>query len=264
MIRFALLLAAGVPWTLFFSGLAVTGGLLRAGAGFFDWIHRTWSAGLLRLAGVEVIVDGLEHVEPDGAQLFVSNHQSLFDILALFVALPVSLRFVAKEELSRIPVFASAMRQAGHVFIDRSDRAQAVDAMRRAGARMKDEGLSLGLFPEGTRSSDGRLGAFRRGTFGLAIETGTTLVPVAVEGGAGILPRGGTRLNARPVYVRCGRPIPLEGWSREDRNALVAETRERVRHMLDDLRSGDAAGTGGPGARGWGDGGPGAGGAPPG
>ncbi|MEE8561062.1 MAG: lysophospholipid acyltransferase family protein, partial [Gemmatimonadota bacterium] len=166
-----------VPSTIFFSLVAIVAGLLRAPKSTFDWVHRNWSRSVLRAAGVEVRVTGLEHVVPDGAQIFVSNHQSMFDIWALFATLPVSLRFVAKREMARIPLLSRAMRAAGHVFIDRQDRVQAAEVMRRAGKRMLREGLSLGLFPEGTRARDGRLKPFKKGTFVLAIETQTTLVP---------------------------------------------------------------------------------------
>lgn len=236
MIRFALFLAVGAPVTLVFSALAVVGGLVGARRGWFDWIHRRWSRILLATAGVRVETEGLEHVARGGPQVLVANHQSLFDILALFVALPVSLRFVAKAELSRVPVFGAAMRRAGHVFIDRADRVQAVEAMRAAGERMKAEGLTLGLFPEGTRSRDGELKRFRRGTFVLAIETQSVVVPVALEGGAEILPAGGRRLEPGTVRIRCGPPVELEGMTRDDRDHLLRSCRETIRRLLDGLR----------------------------
>ncbi len=240
--------------TIFFSLVAIVAGLTGARKGAYDWVHRNWSRLVLRAAGVEVRVDGLERVEPEGAQIFVSNHQSMFDIWALFATLPVSLRFIAKKELARIPVFAHAMRHAGHVFIDRKDRAQAAEAMRRAGARMKREGLSLGLFPEGTRSRDGRLGPFKKGTFALAIETQTRLVPVVVDGGAEIL--AGWRIRPRPLLLYCGEPIDLSGLAPDDRDELLRRSRAQITQMLERARrrrpprAGPAAEEGGPGADG--------------
>ncbi|MEE9578172.1 MAG: lysophospholipid acyltransferase family protein [Gemmatimonadota bacterium] len=221
--------------TIFFSLAAIVAGLVRAKKGAYDWVHRNWSRTVLRAAGVKVEVTGLENVRPGGAQIFVCNHQSMFDIWAMFATLPVSLRFIAKKELSRIPVFAHAMRQAGHVFIDRTDRSQAAEAMRRAGERMKNEGLSLGLFPEGTRSRDGALGAFKKGTFALAIETQTTLVPIAVDGGAEIMPDG-LRLRPRPLLMRCGAPIELSGLDAGDRDDLLARSRAEISGMLEEAR----------------------------
>jgi len=221
--------------TLFFSLVSIVAGLLRAKKGAHDWVHRNWSRTVLWAAGVKVEVTGLEHVRPGGAQIFVSNHQSMFDIWAMFATLPVSLRFIAKKEMSRIPVFAHAMRHAGHVFIDRKDRAQASEAMRRAGQRMREEGLSLGLFPEGTRSRDGALGTFKKGTFALAIETGTTLVPIAVDGGAEIMPDG-LRLRPRPLLMYCGAPIDLSGLDAGDRDDLLARSRAEISGMLEEAR----------------------------
>lgn len=237
MIRFALFAAAAVPLTLVFSLISLVGGLLRAPAGLHDWVHRWWSRILLRIAGVRVHTEGLEHVEPGAPQVIVANHQSILDIPALFATLPVSLRFVAKRELSRVPVFAHAMRQAGHVFIERSSVSQAIRRMREAGRRMKEQRLALGLFPEGTRSPDGRLRSFHKGTFVLAIQTQTRIVPVAVEGGARILPKGEPRLRPGVIHVRCGRPISLEGLGRDDRDRLVERTREAVAGMLEEIRA---------------------------
>ncbi len=229
------------PSTIFFSLVAIVAGLLRAPKSTFDWVHRNWSRSVLRAAGVEVRVTGLEHVVPDGAQIFVSNHQSMFDIWALFATLPVSLRFVAKKEMSRIPILSRAMRAAGHVFIDRQDRVQAAEAMRRAGKRMLREGLSLGLFPEGTRARDGRLKPFKKGTFVLAIETQTTLVPVVVDGGREIIVDGGGgrpkfRLRPRPIEIRCAEPIPLSGLTTADRDELLARTRAEIVRLLEEVR----------------------------
>lgn len=237
MLRFAVFLLLGAPITGCFSLLALTGAPFRPGRAYFDRIHRAWARSLLWLAGVRVEVEGVESLRRGGPQVLVCNHQSLFDILALFAGLPVSLRFVAKKELSRIPLFAPAMRRAGHVFIDRSDRSQAVRVMTEAGERMREEGLSLGLFPEGTRSPEGRLQPFKKGAFVLAIDTQTDLVPVAVEGGAAILPKGRRRLEPRPIRIRCGEPMPLEGKRHEHRDEVLREARDAIASMLHDLRA---------------------------
>lgn len=246
MIRYLVFLAVAVPVTFVFSALVVVGRAAGAGRRFFDWAHGTWSRTLLAAGGIRVAARGVEHLDRGGPQVLMANHQSLLDILALFQALPVSLRFVAKMELSRIPLFGAAVRRAGHVFIDRSNPTQAVEAMREAGERMKREGLTLGLFPEGTRSRDGELRPFRRGTFVLAIETQTVLVPVAVHGGPGILRPGDRRLEPGTLHVRCGEPVLLEGMDRDDRDELLRDTRDAVASMLEEIRgSGEAATRGG-------------------
>lgn len=224
--------------TAFFSLLGVLGGLVRAPHGLYDWIHRNWAGSILAAAGARIVVDGLEHSTPGRAQILVANHQSMLDIWALMAAVPASLRFVAKEELSRIPIFAAACRAAGHVFIDRTQAGKAAGAIRAAGERMRREGLTLVLFPEGTRSSDGALGRFRRGSFALAIETRADLIPVAIEGGGRILGRGAKQVRPGTIRIRLAPPVPLEGVAPEDRDALVDQTRETVAGMLADLRVG--------------------------
>lgn len=242
MIRTVWFFAVTFASTLLFSVLAVGAGLLRAPKGWFDWIHRSWARSLLGAAGVEVRARGLEHVRPHHAQILVANHQSMFDIWALMAEVPVSLRFVAKRELGRIPVFGAACRAAGHVFIDRRDAARASTAIRRAGERMHREGLSLVLFPEGTRSADGALGRFRRGAFALAIEIRAPLVPIAIDGGARIFPRGVRRVRPGTIELRCAPPIPLEKMTSEDRDALVERTRRDVERMLARARAPGAPG----------------------
>lgn len=249
LVRTALLIGLGVPVTAFFSLVSLVGGLLHAPAGLHDWVHRTWSRAVLALAGIRAQVEGLEHVEPWSAQVVVANHQSLFDILALFAVLPVRLRFVAKMELSRIPLLSGAMRQAGHVFIDRDNLRQALRAMRAAGGRMREEGITLGVFPEGTRSVSGRLGPFRKGSFVLAIETGTRLVPTAIEGGASILPKGRLLVRPRPIRIRCAPAIELDRLEREDRDALLEEARASIAGMLGDLRDARSRTAGGGASR---------------
>ncbi len=222
--------------TTFFSLVGVLGGLVRAPHGLYDWIHRNWSRSVLGAAGVRTDVRGLEHSETGRAQILIANHQSMFDIWALMAAVPASLRFVAKAELARIPLFAAACRAAGHVFIDRTNAEQAVEAIRTAGERMRREGLTLVMFPEGTRSRDGTLGRFRRGAFALAIETEAYLIPTAVDGGGRILPRGARQIRPGVIHIRLAEPVPLEGMTPEDRDELVRDTRDTVSAMLVGLR----------------------------
>lgn len=234
--RTLLVVLFGIPSTVFFTLAAVTGGLFRARREYFDWVHRNWGRSMLGLAGVRVELEGMERLPPDEALILAVNHQSWFDIVALFGTLPVSLRFVAKKEISRVPVFAQAIRVAGHVFLDRQNRAKAVIAMREAGARMREQGLSMVLFPEGTRSPDGRLLPFKKGSFVLAIEMGATLLPVAMDGGRLIMPKGRLRIRPGLIRIRCGEVIPLAGLTKDDRDALLAATQGQISTMLSEIR----------------------------
>jgi len=221
-----------IPATAFFSTVSIIGGLMRAPAGLHDWVHRNWGRTELWAAGVRTRVTGLQHVNPSAPQIFVANHQSIFDIFAILATVPASVRFVAKKELGRIPIFAQAMRAAGHVFIDRRDRRRASEAMRRAGRRMKRDRLSLGLFPEGTRSPDGALQEFKKGTFVLAIETQVPIVPVAVDGGWQVSDRG--RIRGAEMRVALAEPLPTEGKSADDRDAVLGAVRAEIGAMLEE------------------------------
>lgn len=218
--------------TLVFSLIGVIGGLVRAGHGWFDWIHRNWAGLMLRVAGARLEVEGLENLEPGRGQILVANHQSMLDIWALMAGVPVSLRFVAKAELSKIPVFARACRVAGHVFIDRGEATQARAAIRAAGERIRDEGLTLVLFPEGTRSLDGRVGRFRRGSFALAIESQAHLVPVAIDGTVRVFPKGAKTLRPGVVHIRIAPAIPLQGMTIDDRDPLMDRTHDAIVGLL--------------------------------
>jgi 1-acyl-sn-glycerol-3-phosphate acyltransferase len=145
---------------------------------------------------------------------------------------PASVRFVAKKELGRIPIFAQAMRAAGHVFIDRQDRRGATESMRVAGIRMKRDRLSLGLFPEGTRSRTGRLGKFKKGALGLAIETQVPIVPLAVDGGYRVSTRGWIR--ASRMRMSLAGPLPTKDKCVDDREEMLAAVRGEIAVMLEE------------------------------
>ncbi len=218
--------------TFFFSCVAAVMGLAGAGHAGFDWVHRSWARLLLAVAGVRVEVDGLEHLVTGRAQIIMANHQSYFDIWALMAGLPVSLRFITKKELAGIPILSGAMRAAGHVFIDRNRAHSAGDTIRAAGDRMRAEGLTLVMFPEGTRSPDGELGRFLRGSFGLAIETQAHVIPTAIRGEWRVFPPDGKRIHPGTISVRLAPSVSLEGMEIADRGALLSETRATIESLL--------------------------------
>jgi 1-acyl-sn-glycerol-3-phosphate acyltransferase len=190
----------------------------------------------LRLYGVRVRAHRLAPLDPSSAYVFMSNHRSQFDILAVVVALSdFQLRWVAKVELTRVPVFGWALKHTGHIIIDRSNHQQSVATLRAARSKMED-GVSVMIFPEGTRSGpDQALLPFKKGGFMLALETGFPIVPIAVRGSREILPRGSWQPTAGEIEVIVGPPMPVVG---ADRDELI----ERVRvFMLANLGARSAA-----------------------
>ena len=209
------------------AGTALVAGLLRAKhrpGGVYDWSVEDWSRWILRAAGTPVLVEGLERVPRDGPVVYASNHSSMFDIWALSAVLPGSTRFLAKEELTRIPLLGPAMVRAGHIAIDRVNRKRAFAAYDRAAASIR-RGISAIVFPEGTRSRTGELLPFKNAPFGLAITAQVPLVPVYVHNTFEILPRGGWVLRPRPIRVLIGDPLETAGLSPGDREALRERTR---------------------------------------
>jgi len=197
----------------------------------YDWGTQGWSKWNLWAAGTPLDVQGIEQVPP-GPVVYASNHSSMFDIWALSAALPGSTRFVAKQELTKIPFFGSAMVAAGHVTIDRFNRGKAFAAYDRAAQVIKG-GISTIVFPEGTRSRTGDLLPFKNAPFGLAIAAQAPLVPVYVHNTFEILPKGAWRLRRLPIRIRIGEPIPTVGLTLDDRDQL----RERTRAAIEALRA---------------------------
>ena len=187
-----------------------------------------WVRANLLTSGVRVRTHPLATLDPSTPYVFMSNHRSHFDVLAAIAALPeFQLRWVAKKELTRVPIFGWALRHTGHVIIDRSDTAQAVASLRAAEARMRD-GISVIIFPEGTRSPDGAsLLPFKKGGFMLALETGVPIVPLAISGSERVLPKSSWWIRSGTIDVAVGAPIPVAG---VDRDELV----RRVRAFMDD------------------------------
>ena len=185
-------------------------------------ICQLWVRMNLGLYGVRVSTRRLVPLDPTRAYVFMSNHRSQFDILAVIVALSdFQLRWVAKVELTRVPVFGWALKHSGHVIIDRRDTAQAIASLRAARTKMA-AGISVVIFPEGTRSGAHQtLLPFKKGGFMMAIETNFPIVPIAVLGSREILPRGSWQPASGEIEVVVGPPIAVEGVSREELFARV-------------------------------------------
>jgi 1-acyl-sn-glycerol-3-phosphate acyltransferase len=196
-----------------------------------DNAARRWARAILWAAKVKVEMQGLEKLHVDRPQIIVSNHQSWFDVFVLAAHLPVRYRFVAKQELAKIPVFGPAWRSCGHVSVDRGNKEAAVEALDQAWREVREERLTMILFPEGTRSRDGRLQPFKKGAFVLAVQGQVPIVPMAVVGTREIMAKGDTRVRSGTVTVRIGTPIPTEGSTIRDRNRLLQASWDAI-HAL--------------------------------
>jgi 1-acyl-sn-glycerol-3-phosphate acyltransferase len=209
------------------------GALLRVRhrpGGIYDWGTSDWSRWILRAAGTPLQIEGLARI-PAGPVVYASNHSSMFDIWSLAAGMPGSIRFVAKQELARIPLLGQAMLAAGHVTIDRTNRNRAMDAYAEAARRIHERGVSTVVFPEGTRSRTGELLPFKNAPFGLAIAAQVPLVPVYVHDTFRILPKGAWRLRPTPIRIWVGEPIPTAGLTLQDRETLRQRAHDAIAAM---------------------------------
>lgn len=191
------LIPAIAVYTIVLGTLSIGSSLFQQSGYFAHWCARTWSRLILATTGVRVTVTGLDKLEPGRTYVFVANHQSIYDIPILFWSLPYQLRIIAKESLGRFPFLGWHLRRTGHMLVDRRrpDRAKIFGWA----SRLTANGLSLIVFPEGTRSRDGRVAVFKGGSFYLALEAGLPVVPLSVVGSRHVMLKG--RLATYPGAV---------------------------------------------------------------
>lgn len=224
-------------WTAFWILVALTVcAVLRRKSPGLALARRVWAPGILLFGPVRLRIEGKERLASSGPHFFVANHQSWVDIPALFVSLPMPVLFLAKRELARIPFLGKYIEAMGMVFVDRADRKGSVHTVDQATVRLR-EGWSILSFPEGTRSPDGRVQRFKTATFASALEAGVPVVPVALEGPARIIPRGGFRVRPGTIRVVIGEPILTAGLTRDDRAELARRAQGEVEALLADLRN---------------------------
>ena len=187
-------------------GACSLGSSLFSGQGKFGhWCARAWSWFILATTGVKVDVTGYEQLQKRKTYVFVSNHQSIYDIPIIFWSIPHQLRIIAKASLGNFPVLGWHLRRTGHVLVDRHKPGQVT--FKKISSILQ-EGLSLIVFPEGTRSIDGHIAGFKKSVFVLAIEAGLSIVPVSVSGSHRVMKPG--RLTTCPGVVSLTVHAPVE------------------------------------------------------
>jgi 1-acyl-sn-glycerol-3-phosphate acyltransferase len=186
---------------------------------------RAWAWLILKTTGVRVRVSGLEHLDRSRSYVFAANHQSIYDIPIVFTSFPMQLRIVAKQSLGRIPFLGWHLHRTGHLLVDRRNPGPDIVAKMK---RLVSEAHSLIVFPEGTRSVDGTMGAFKKGPFLVAIDAQLPVVPVSIRGSRHIMKKGRLMVCPGDVAITIHPPISTEGVTR-DQARLFAE---RVRAVV--------------------------------
>ena len=213
-------------YTIVLGLLSVTSSFIDRRGHFAHGCARLWSWLILATTGVDVTVRGLDKLIAGKTYVFVANHQSIYDIPCLFWSIPFQLRIIAKESLGRFPVLGPHLKRTGHMLVDRSrpDRA----GIFGWASRLTANGLSLIVFPEGTRSRDGHLGKFKGGSIMLAMQAGLPLVPISVVGSRHVMMKGALTTKPGHVEVIVHEPIEM--------TANVSPSVEQVRAMADRVR----------------------------
>ncbi len=211
-------------------------GIASITSSFFDrrghFAHgcaRAWSWLILATTGVEVTVHGLERVEPGKTYVFVANHQSIYDIPCLFWSIPFQLRIIAKESLGSFPMLGPHLKRTGHMLVDR----RKPDRSGIAGwaSRLTANGLSLIVFPEGTRSRTGMMNKFKGGSIMLAMQAGLPIVPISVIGSRHVMKKGELTTKPGHVTVIVHEPIEIQATA-EPSVHDVREFANRVREVI--------------------------------
>ena len=231
VVPFALLLTLSISimalfWTL----------VLRRDANSVQGLAAWWAKSICAASGVVVSVTGTEKLDAEKPYIFAANHQSQFDIFALQGFLGVDFRWLAKKELFQVPIWGHAMRRAGYIPVDRSHGRQALKSLGEAAQKIA-AGTSVIIFPEGTRTKDGKMQNFKAGAMVLAIKSGVDIVPVAIKGTYEILPKGKLLINPGNVSIRVGNPITTKNYTSKDKHGLAKVLQGDVAKLLSTITS---------------------------
>jgi 1-acyl-sn-glycerol-3-phosphate acyltransferase len=194
---------------------------------WFLKVARGWARLILAVSGVTVRVRHSERLENRSSFVIAPNHESFYDILVLLAALPMSVRFLAKRNLFRLPILGWSMAAAGFIPVDRETRSRSFELVDAALSRLEG-GRSLIVFPEETRTRTGELSQFKGGAALLALRSGLPLLPLGIAGTFQIQRRGGFTILPSRVCLVVGEPIATAGRTPRDRAALTGQLRESV------------------------------------
>lgn len=224
--------AWAIGWTIVWATLGILTWPLSPSGRLYLVYARTWSRMAMWGCGIEIVRIGGEKIDWSKPHVLMSSHESIFDIMALFIAIPCDIRMLSKIELRRIPILGWSMWMAGFVFIDRKSPSAAKRSIDRAAQIVKD-GRSVVIFPEGTRGDGTSLLPFKMGGFQLAIQSGVPVVPIAVRGSAATLPKHTWFPRGGRIEVCVGEPIETADLGPKDKKALADRTWEAIRALKD-------------------------------
>ncbi|HEY6634435.1 MAG TPA: lysophospholipid acyltransferase family protein [Acidimicrobiia bacterium] len=219
---------AGVLATIIAATGALVLALINPASPKIEKVIRWWSRVWLTVSGTKLTIEGGENIDPDQSYVVVANHQSTLDIMVCFLAVPLPIRYLAKKELFRIPLLAQAMRAVGIIEVDRTARSSIHNSVNRQAKELISHKRSLIIYAEGTRPRDGVMKRFKKGAFTMAISSQLPVLPLSVHGTYEAAAPGRPWFNGGPVVAIVDPPIPTEGMTGADADAL----RERVWEII--------------------------------
>lgn len=192
---------------------------------------RMWARGTCILSFVKVTVTGKEHLSKNQSYVFVANHSSSYDIYSMYGYLDRDIRWMMKKELFRIPFLGWACKLVGHISVDRSNALKAAETLKFAKKTLQN-GTSVVFFPEGSRTRNGKMSAFKRGAFVTAQEIGLPVVPVSIQGAYDIKPPGKNVIQPGHVFLHIQPPYVLKSSSKEEMQAEVNKVHDLIAGRL--------------------------------
>lgn len=220
-----------IVWTVlvtFFWGIVVIlASFIINNENFTHNLAKIWAKSILFAGRIRVTVTGYSNIDPGRSYIYMSNHQSNFDIPVLLAYLDIQFRWLAKAELFKIPIFGYAMKRAGYISIDRSNRKSAFESLKEAAKKIRN-GVSVLIFPEGTRSRDGNIRPFKKGGFALAVDSGVPVVPIVIHGTWSIMSKKGIRIKPGNVVIEILKPIETSDYTRKTRDDLMEKVGQAI------------------------------------
>ncbi|UCD85057.1 MAG: 1-acyl-sn-glycerol-3-phosphate acyltransferase [Deltaproteobacteria bacterium] len=234
LLRSGLFILAIALNTIILGSLIILSSFFSPSGNLPNSIARFWARLILLTSRVRVEVQGQDNIPSGQPVVFMSNHVSYFDVPALMVYLPGQIRFLARRELIKVPIFGWALYLARHIIVDHAHPRKTLRNIGRALKNLK-EGTNILVFPEGARSFDGRLQTFKKGGISLAIKSGVPIIPISIKGSGDILPRGSGRIRPGRIKIALGKPIGTRNYTRKNSEELVKRLREAISTNLDRL-----------------------------
>jgi 1-acyl-sn-glycerol-3-phosphate acyltransferase len=221
------------------TAITTTVGSLLGGAHFWGYYPgKIWSKLICILLFIRVKVVGKEHLHPRTSYVFTPNHQGAFDIFLIYGYLGRNFKWMMKKSLRKIPLVGKACESAGHIFVDRSGPKKVHETIEKAEASLVD-GVSVVVFPEGSRTYTGHMGQFKKGAFQLADDLQLAVVPVTIDGSFRILPRTGHWIHPHHMTLTIHEPIPPKGRGPENIRLTMQEAYEKVESALPEEYKGE-------------------------